>query len=270
MIEYINQTLINSWSLCPERVRRRWINGEIIPPGIAARIGTGVHKGAEVNHKAKVVSGQDEPESVVKDAARDGYVKAIEEGVFFPPDEASTAKKQLAEGVDVTVSLAGLYRNQLAPEIKPALVEKRISMEVEGVDYPFTGTVDVYTSDNWLPDLKTAARKWPDKRADSSPQFTLYNELVKHETGRYPAKMSVEVFVKTKEVKHQRIEAYRRPEDFEVLAERVKLMLKMINAGIFPPAEPGAWQCSPKYCGYWWSCPHIPNYKKILPKRSAA
>ncbi len=38
MIEYINQTLINPWSMCPERVRRRWIEGEVIPPGVAAWI----------------------------------------------------------------------------------------------------------------------------------------------------------------------------------------------------------------------------------------
>lgn len=269
MIEYINQTLINTWAMCPERVRRRWFLGDIIPPGIAARIGTGVHKGAEVNHKAKVNTGQDEPESVILDAARDGYIKSVEEGVFFPPDEASTAQKQLTEGIDLTVSLAGLYRQSVAPEIHPALVEKRISMDVEGIDYPFAGTVDVYTTDNWLPDLKTAARKWPDKRAESSPQFTLYNELIKHETGRYPAKMSVEVFIKTKEPKHQRIETYRKPEDFDVLLKRIDTMIKSINAGIFPPAEPGAWSCSPVYCGYWWSCPHVPEYKKILPKRSA-
>jgi len=107
MIEYINQTILNAWSMCPERVRRRWIEGEIIPPGIAARIGSGVHKGAEVNHLAKIISGKDEPLDVIQDAARDGYMKSIQEGVFFAPDEAASARKQLAEGVDTTVTLAG-------------------------------------------------------------------------------------------------------------------------------------------------------------------
>ena len=196
MIEYVNQTLINSWSLCPERVRRRWIENEIIPPGIAARIGTGVHKGAETNHKAKIQTGKDEPESVVKDAARDGYIKAIEDGVFFPPDEASSAKNQIAEGVDTTVNLAGVYRQSLAPKISPAIIEKTVLMSVKGFDYPFAGTVDVYTKDKWLPDLKTAARKWPENRAEASAQATLYNELIKHQTGEYPSKLSFEIFVK--------------------------------------------------------------------------
>lgn len=270
MIEYINQTLINSWQICPERVRRRWIENEIIPPGIAARIGTGVHKGAEVNHKAKINTGKDEPESVVKDAARDGYVKAIEEGVFFPPDEADSAKKQLSEGVDITVSLAGIYCGALAPKIRPAIIEKTVLMSIDGFDYPFAGTVDVYTEDKWLPDLKTAARKWPDKRAEASPQATLYNELIKHETGEYPDKLSFEIFIKTKEPYHQTIETSRRPEDFEALLQRVRLMMRMVEAGMFPPAEPGSWQCSPRYCGYWWSCPYIPAHKKTIPNKKAA
>lgn len=267
MIEYINQTILNAWTLCPERVRRRWIEGEIIPPGIAARIGTGVHQGAEVNHRAKMISGKDEPESVVKDAARDGYVKSIQDGVFFPPDEASTAQKQIAEGVDSTVNLAGLYHKDLAPKIQPALTEKTIKMAADGLEIPFIGTVDVYTQDRWLPDLKTAARSWPEDRAHNAYQITLYNELVAHELGEYPAKLSIEVLVKTKTPKTQSIETSRKPGDFDVLVQRAKLMMQMIEAGFFPPADPSSWSCSPKYCGYYWTCPYIPAHKKIIPKK---
>lgn len=247
MIEYINQTLINSWDMCPERVRRRWIEGDIIPPGIAAKIGTGVHKGAEVNHLAKIISGEDEPLDVITDAARDGYVKSLQDGVFFPPDERSTAKKQLEEGVDVTVQLASIYRSDLAPQISPALVEKKITMSVDEIDHPFIGTIDVYTKDGWLPDLKTAAKKWPKGRAEASPQATLYNELIKHETGEYPSKLSFEVFVKNNKPELQSVQAERNPEDFDVLIKRVRIMEQMITAGIFPPATVGHWCCSPRY-----------------------
>lgn len=267
MIEYINQTLLNSWSMCPERVRRRWIENEIIPPGIAARIGTGLHKGAEVNHKAKKETGEDEPLDTIKDAARDGYLKSLQDGVFFPISEVSTAKKQIAEGVDIAVNLASLYHDSLAPQIKPNLVEERISMDVDGLPLPFVGTVDVFTKDNWLPDLKTAARKWSQVQADSSIQATLYNELVKHHTGQYPAKLSFEIFTKTKTPAHQSVETTRMGEDFGVLIKRAQIMLNMIQAGIFPPSDPGFWGCSFRYCGYWWTCDHIPKHKKILPKR---
>ncbi len=268
-MEYINQTLIGMWTRCPEQVRRRYIEGETIPPGIAARIGTGVHKGAEVNHLAKIVSGKDEPLSVIQDAARDGYVKSIQDGVFFPPDKAASARKEIAEGVDTTVTLATLYGTSAAPKIKPAIVEKTITMAVDGIDRPFIGTVDVYTVDRWMPDLKTGAKKWPQSRADSSAQFTLYNELIRHETGEYPTRLSAEVFTKTKEPAHQSLETTRCPEDFDALIKRVHVMMRMIDAGIFPPADPDSWMCQMAYCGYFLSCPYIASHRKTLPKRSA-
>ncbi|RKY09319.1 MAG: hypothetical protein DRP56_02790 [Planctomycetota bacterium] len=269
MIEFINQTLINAWSMCGERVRRRWIEGDIIPPGIAARIGTGVHSGADVNYSAKIKTGEDEPLDVVLDAARDGYVKSVSDnGVFFPPEEKPSAQKQLEDGIDTVVELTRLYREECAPQVLPILVEEEIFLNDPDLDIPFRGTLDVLADDRALRDIKTSARKWPQSKADTSVQPTLYNELVKEKTGSYPERIVYDIFTKTKKPAYQVMETTRQPGDFETLKLRVKLMMQSITAGIFPPAEPGHWCCSPKWCGYYYSCPHIPAHKKILPKRS--
>jgi len=264
MITSIHQSMINSWELCPERFRRRYIDGEIIPPGIAARIGTGLHKGAEVNHIQKIKTGKDEPLEVIQDAARDGYTKALENGVFFCREELGSAKKQMAGGLDHVVTMAKLYRESLAPQVQPVLAEKTIEHQVDGLPVPFVGTVDVFTSDGWLPDIKTAAKKWSQGKADTSPQPTIYRELIRHETGRYPDKMSFEVFTKTKTPVHQSVITTRQSEDFQVLIYRAKIMLQMIEQGIFPPAPADSWTCSQKWCGFYFTCPHIPKYKQIL------
>ncbi len=269
MIEYINQSLLNSWDLCPERVRRRWIEGEIIPPGIAATIGTGVHGGIEVNHKAKIKTGLDEPKDVILDAARDAYVKKLnEEGVWFPPDEVSSARKKIAEGLDVTVHLAGLYADKIAPLIIPTMVEEEIYLPDLELPIPWRGTLDVYTQDRWLPDFKTASSRWQQAKADASYQATLYRELVKIKTGEYPKKITFEILVKNKKPIHQSLKTERTNEDFQMLRKKAKLVLTLIQSGTFPPAPQGSWTCSPKWCGYWWTCPWIPAHKKILPKKS--
>lgn len=268
MIEYINQTLINAWFLCPERVRRRWMLGDIIPPGIAARIGTGVHKGAEANHKAKQQTGKDEPLDVIQDAARDGYNEAIKEGVFFPVEEMPSAKKQVSEGADTVVTLAKLYHESLAPSIMPKMVEETIELFDPEISLPFKGTLDVATVDKWMPDIKTSAKRWPEQKAHDSVQGTLYNQLYHSHTGEYPKKLSFEILTKTKTPVHQSIETSRTPDDWEVLLLRVQQMIASINAGIFQPAEPGHWTCSSRWCGYFWTCKFIPAHKKILPKRT--
>jgi len=266
MIESIRQSTLNQWARCGEQFYRSVIQRDWFPPGIAARIGTGLHKGAEVNHRAKRMTGKDEPLDVVQDAARDGYVKSLENGVFFSPEEVSSAKIQMAEGVDTTVSLAGLYHAELAPQILlPKYVEEKIVMDVPGIDIPFSGIIDVYTDDCWLPDIKSAAKRWPEGKADQEIQPTIYNELIKHRTGSYPKKLSFEIFTKAKEPKYQPIETTRTSDDFKVLVQRAQIMMKSIMAGIFPPAQPGHWICTPKWCGYWWTCPHIPAHRKIIP-----
>ena len=136
MIDYVNQTLINAWQMCGERVRRRWIEGDIIPPGIAARIGTGLHAGAEINHRAKLNTGVDEPLDVVQDAARDGYVKSLDNGVYFPPDELFSAKRQLTEGVDTVTGLAAHPITSPAPDSAMICKNSRRLISYPGMSSP--------------------------------------------------------------------------------------------------------------------------------------
>jgi len=182
MIESIHQSHIGMFYRCPRQFKYRYMDGIIIPPGIAARIGSGLHKGAEVNHKAKVVTYKDEPLSVCQDAGRDEYVRLVKDyGVFFPPDEKGTAKKQLIEGVDTTTGLIKVYHKKLAPTIQPRLVEERISFEDPDIPIPLEGTIDLLAEpgSGWLADIKSAAKKWSESKAKGDIQITLYRQLTR-------------------------------------------------------------------------------------------
>jgi len=257
--------MINSWQICPERFRRRYIEEEIIPPGIAAKIGTGFHKGCEVNHRHKITHGENIEISIIQDAARDEYIRSIKEyGVFFPPEEKSTAKIQLEAGVDVVVSLAESYYYELASKIQPKLIEETLAVDIPGLDLPLCGRVDVFTEDGWLPDLKTAAQKWSQQKADNSIQATVYNRLIREVTGEYPKKLSFEIFIKNSKKNHyQSLETVRTGADFETLCIRIKTMMQMVYAGLFPPAASDSWMCQPKWCGYYWTCPYISKSRKV-------
>ena len=84
MIDHISPSMLGLFSRCQEAFRRRYIEGVKLPPGIAACIGTGMHKGAEANHRQKIESGVDMPLGDIQDAARDGYNAALANGVFIP------------------------------------------------------------------------------------------------------------------------------------------------------------------------------------------
>jgi hypothetical protein len=199
------------------------------------------------------------------DAAAEKYEQKISNGVFIPRDLRAEAVKHIAHGKDIAVALTRVYREVFAPTIQPSHVEERVEVDVEGLHVPLLGILDCLSVDGRLSDLKTSKRKWNQARADQELQPTLYRELVRKLTGEYPAEMSFDVLVASKRLAAQRIVTQRTDDDFEMLVRRAKLMLDQIKAGIFHPAAPGAWICSSKWCGYWWTCPNIPAHKKTLP-----
>ena len=253
-METLTPSMLSMFLRCPQQFERRYLKGEIIPPGIAARRGSATHKAAQLNHEQKLHTQTDMPLKDLQDAARDHFVRLVtEEGVFIPRDQVADKDTLLAAGLDATVRLTTLYREALAPAITPVLVEERLTLEA-GLGLPLSGTIDVFTTDQWLPDLKTAEKSKSPKDADYSLQLTFYAGLLAHRTGTWPHKLSLEVLVNTKVPKLQSLPTTRGPEDWRDLRHRVHFLVAQLETGLFPPCDPSAWQCSPTWCGYFWTC----------------
>ena len=262
MISHLSASQLGMFQRCGEQWRRRYIEGEIIPPGIAARIGSGVHRAAELNWREKLASGRDLPLDAVQDAAADAYHAELQNGVFFPPAERPRATIAMAEGKDTAVRLATVMRNELAPNIRPEFNEQRDVLEI-GLELPVVTILDLYTRDGALRDLKTASKPWPEDKAHASLQPTLYRESVRAVTGAYPTKIAFDVLVNTKKgASLQTLETVRTDDDMRIITIQFQLMLNSIRAGIFPPAAPESWQCSPRWCGYYYTCQYIPSHRK--------
>ena len=262
MINHLSISQLDMFGRCGEQYRRRYIEGEVIPPGIAARIGSGVHKGAEVNFRSKMQTGQDLPLDVIQDAAAEAYANELANGVFFSPEEASGARLAMAEGKDTVVSLTTLFRNELAPQIQPALVEEKVTIDLPGVDLPVVTILDCYTQSKTLRDLKTAGRKWPQDKADGSNQPTVYREAVRAVTGEYPESICFDVLVSTKTPALQTLPTVRTAEDLAILTHKFGIMVASVNSGIFPPAQPDHWCCSAKFCVYWSTCRYVSLHRR--------
>jgi hypothetical protein len=137
----ITQSMLGMFLRCPHQFERRYLRGEIIPPGIAARRGSATHKAAQINHEQKLHSREDLPVDHLQDAARDYYVRLIsDEGVFIPKDQIAEKDTLLAKGLDAAIRLTKLYRTSLAPTIQPLLVEEKMTMEA-GLDLPLQASM---------------------------------------------------------------------------------------------------------------------------------
>ena len=79
---------------CMEQIRRRFIEGEIIPPGVAMVVGTGTHKSIEKNLTSKIVWDELLPVEEVADIARDEVNQAWESSeIRLEPEELEKGLK---------------------------------------------------------------------------------------------------------------------------------------------------------------------------------
>jgi len=248
---------INMYSRCGEQYRRRYIEGERVPPGIALHRGTGVHKGAEHNFSQKIESREDLPKAEIVDAAVAGFDDSLERGdLLLSREEKSKGKNVIVgDARDATARLAGVLADDLAPTLQPILVEERAEISIGPTN--LLGYIDLVTEDEVIHDLKTSAKSPVETDVAKSGQMTAYTGLYAAVFKRWPQGAAMDYLVDTKTPKAVTIQTARTKEDVEAWLKVVEAVLNGIEAEIFLPAPEGSWACSERFCGYWATCPYV-------------
>lgn len=260
---YLSATQLDMYGKCPEMYRRRYVEGEKVPPGVAMLKGTGLHRGAERNFRQKIDSREDLPASDIIDAAVAGFEAEQANGVLLAPDEAARgATVVLGEAKDAVVALAKAHAEMQAPEYQPVFVEQSIRLTLPG-DRDLLGVIDLADDQRRVVDMKTAGKRKSQGDADGSTQLTVYAALHQAATGTMPSLVRLDTLVsKKKGIERQAVDSHRGEPDFAALANRINAVAAAIDAGVFPPTTPGAWWCSAKWCGYHATCPYINAQRK--------
>lgn len=254
MITEIHQSMVNTWLRCGIQFERRYMNGEIIPPGVAARRGSAAHKGAEVNHINMISTGKILPLDALQDATRDEFVRLVkEEGVFIPADQKSEANAILNDNMNQALSAIEKYHEMIAPTIKPIAAELKISADV-GLPLPISGVIDC-VEEKRIRDLKIRNKATNQGNADSELQPSFYYELYKAHFGKYPEVFIYDEIVPLKtKTNYNPISTRRNQATQERWRHYLKAFLRDLEAGIWRPADPAHFLCTPTWCGYYSSC----------------
>jgi hypothetical protein len=264
MITSIHQSTLGMLLRCGEQFRRRYIENEVIPPGVAAGRGTGVHRANETNLKQKVKTGEDMPLSDLKDAARDGFVSAFRNGVYLPKEDLPAKKRLLNEGLNDCLRCTAVYREEVAPIIKPIAVEETFKISIKGIEYDLEGRID-YQEEPLVGDLKTTTRAWPKQRIKEEIQVPFYSYVFEQERGQRPTfRYDVLIARRNKEgvptsADYQPLTHICSNRDYRGLLAKLLLFEKIMKSGVFPPTNPTNWICSRQYCGYWNTCIYVGN-----------
>lgn len=252
---YLSASQMDMLCRCGEQYRRRYVENDIIPPGIAMLKGTGLHGAAEANMRQKIDSHVDLPVQDIVETAVETFKTQLHGGYSLSEAEESVgATKVLSEAIDDLATMADVHATEQAPDYQPTMVEQAVRIELPG-ERDLLGIIDLADDQHRVVDFKTSKRKKRQTDADDSVQLTVYAASYQAVVQHPPSLVRLDTVVSTKtRCERQVLNSQRDGKDFAALAARINMATQAIAKGVFLPAAPGSWACSPAYCGYWNSC----------------
>jgi putative RecB family exonuclease len=252
----VHQSQIVMYTNCGMAYRLRYIDGLKRPPGVAAITGTATHKSVEKNLGHKIKTGELLPLEAVEEIAAASVNQVWDaDGVLLSEEERDEGEAQLrGRTVDQAVALARLHHQEVAPHIQPLAVERTFKLVLPNHPVDVVGTIDVEEKDA-IRDHKCYKKTPRQDDVDRSLQLTLYGLAKKVlDGGANPKRLYLDVMVKNKEPKVQVFQTMRSDEDYRCFLDRLDVVANAIAQGVFIPATPDNWRCSPKWCGYFDVC----------------
>lgn len=254
-MDHISYSQISSYLRCGEAYRRRYIEKEIIPPGIALVRGISIHKGAEEQNRFKLATREDKPKKEVLEVISDSFDTSLKDGIRLTKEEKSRKAKVIGQAKDDTIKLGELFCDQMAPTVMPEKVEHSFVVPLND-DIELRGRIDLIDINGALRDLKTSGKKKAQTEADLTDQLTAYALGYEYVFEKPPPKIILDVLVNNKTPNYQLLSTTRTHNDIDIFFRRMQTVLEGIRKGIFLPADPTSWICDPRYCGYAYTCPY--------------
>ncbi len=263
---HLSASQIDSYCRCGEAYRRRYLEGEKIPPAIAMIKGTGFHAAAEANMRQKIETHRDLPACEIIDVAVASFDAELPGGYILNEEETSQGVENvLGRARDDLADFALVHAREQAPDYQPTHVEQTVRIELPNAPRDLLAVIDLADDQGRVVDFKTAGKKKSQADADESVQLTIYAAGLHALTGSPPTEVRLDTVVAGKKAVTRSVVSSQRDEaDFAALAHRINMVQRGIDAGVFAPATPGAWWCGPKWCGYWHSCPYVNSQRAAL------
>jgi len=233
--------------LCGEMYRRYYIEGEPEPKGSNLALGSACHKAIEHDYREKIKTGVNVPVSVKEDVFVQSFRNEVAQGIVFEEFENQGDIEKTG------LSLVRIHHEKVAIHTHPVAVEKKIEIDVPGMDVPIIGYLDLIERDQAtgnlvLRDHKTSAKRYAEDSAGTSIQLGLYAL----DTGIDD--VSFDVLIKSRIPDIQRVPGKMTALFKSYCASQLRDAYLAIKAGIFLKAIPGRWPCQPGRCHYWANC----------------
>ncbi len=246
-ITHLSFSSVNTFLLCGESWRRRYVVNEQAPISDNLVLGSAFHDAVESYLRGA-------PD--LEDAFEQSWSQQLERGqtIAWESGDAGATHNiglRMVRAKSVKPMLDQVRQN-FDPE--HGLIERRVKLHVPGVPVPIIGYIDCIGRDGVPCDFKTAARMWPDGKAEEDLQSLVYLAALNQEGILVPDFMfRFFVFTKGQNPTAKMFETKRKPAEVFMLFKIIRQTWEAIDAQSYP-MRTDSWKCSPKYCEYWPTC----------------
>lgn len=227
---HISVSQIKTYLRCPLEYRFRYIDGLYVPQSGAITLGKSVHRALEYNFRQKIDSGKDAPLKDIVDVFNDAYDHLLEDTELEQGENAENLRR---EGM----RLLSLYHATIAPGIYPAVVEEPFETELEGIDIPLAGIMDLVDRSGVIVDHKTAKRSYSSDAVQRDLQLTTYALAYRKMHGKQEKGVRLDVMIRGRETRIQTLHGERSERQIERHARLIGEVVRAIEQGIFYPNE---------------------------------
>ncbi len=259
---YLSASSIGTLLTCPRMFEFRYVLRIPVPPTASMLTGTALHRTLESYYRAVIENADNR---LTPDQMADLATATLEETLtteehYLKPEEQEEAGTTVRE-------LSTSYVEHVAGTIMPLAVEEQ-HVWTSRCGIPMLAFIDLRhrppDGGEGIIDYKVTSRKWtPDKLANSL-QFNLYalgtglkNVEVHNLVKAAPSKHTTTKHIDGVTDIAPSIRILRHAFDGSAndhLEDIIESSARLITAGVFTPCAMDAWNCNPKWCGYWSIC----------------
>lgn len=251
-IDHLSYSSISSYMTCGKAWKFRYIDKVPTASNPTLIIGSVVHDTVEEIIRCRSLSIK-EPEPA--EFAHTALNSRLErENLTGDTPEIENAKNEALRVVSDAYILSEIKNITAKVDDQGAMIERKVTLEVPEVDVPIVGYIDIILNDGTPADFKTSSKSWTMDKAKSELQPVFYLAAM----GQCGIPVNWDfchlVMVKTKQPKFQLLRHHHEPAEVFKLFQQIQNVWQSMTAGIFLPAAPGSWKCSPRWCEYWSIC----------------
>lgn len=130
------------------------------------------------------------------------------------------------------------FLRQVAPSIKPLMVEKELTADLPGIDVPLKGVIDLVEADFSITDFKTTTSRWAKAKIKASYlQVVIYRYLFEKTFGDVISSLKFRIIYSKNpsNIKHQEITIKPKDLDYDYskMFDVIKYVVENIRQGAF-------------------------------------